>query len=145
MTCVPKDAETLTGDAVLDVEVVAVGGHHDGRHRALWRVLRVCGEVDLATAHRLAAALDAELGNHPGPLVLDVTAMTFCGAAGLTAIANSVAGAAEHQVDYAVAGLAPRLVGLYAQLWPAPHPDHYIDLETALTALGDGDPGLLLA
>lgn len=46
----------------------------------------VVGELDLATAPRLAAALDAELVATPRLMTVDLSGVGFCSAAGLSAL-----------------------------------------------------------
>jgi len=143
----PGAAVTVPDEFRLDLDVEGVIGGEPPRN--LCRVLRVRGDVDMDTADRLASAVGAELHRARQPVVLDVAGMTFCGAAGLAVIAEAVTRAAEHRVGFAVVGLPPRLIGLCTALWPAPHPDHYPDLESAFAAVGDGDgdgdPGLVSA
>ena len=51
-------------------------------------VLRVSGELDLFTAPRLHSALDQHLGAPGDPVVLDLTDVTFLGAAGLQVLVD---------------------------------------------------------
>lgn len=51
-------------------------------------VLRVVGELDLATAPELAAAFDAELGSSPTDLVIDLTPTTFLDSTGCRQLAQ---------------------------------------------------------
>jgi anti-anti-sigma factor len=53
------------------------------------RQVLAAGEVDLCTAVRLAAAVDAALAAGTGELLLDLTAVTFFGAAGVRAVAGA--------------------------------------------------------
>jgi anti-sigma B factor antagonist len=46
-------------------------------------VLAVAGELDLATAARLADTVDAELRGSPGRIVVDLAEVTFCDSLGL--------------------------------------------------------------
>ena len=48
-------------------------------------ILRVRGELDLATAGRLYRRGRAAIGRHARLLLLDLTSLSFCDAAGLTA------------------------------------------------------------
>jgi anti-anti-sigma factor len=52
-------------------------------------VVVVAGEVDLVTAPRLAALLEPRLASTLPTLVIDLTAVTFLGAAGLHVLANA--------------------------------------------------------
>lgn len=51
-------------------------------------VLRVVGELDLATAPQLAAAFDEALASSPGELVLDLTPTTFLDSTGCRQLAH---------------------------------------------------------
>ncbi|MEU4040109.1 STAS domain-containing protein [Streptomyces collinus] len=56
---------------------LASGRHPDGTAR-----LTVSGEIDMSNAGSLAEALDA----HPGPLVVDLTAVEYLDSAGLSVL-----------------------------------------------------------
>ncbi|HSK58552.1 MAG TPA: STAS domain-containing protein [Actinomycetospora sp.] len=88
-------------------------------------VLRVFGEIDLATHAAFDAGLDRVLGGEPDRIVVDCTAMAFCGARGLSALMATVAVCAERGTDVAVVGLSPVLHRLCRQLWPGPQPAPY--------------------
>lgn len=94
-------------------------------------VLRVIGEIDLATQETLADAIDAAESRTTGPIILDVSAMGFCGAGGLALIMQATVRAAEHGTHLGLIGLTPRLEMLCSRLWPGPQPVHYPDAATA--------------
>ena len=100
-----------------------------------FQIVRVIGEVDVTTADQLAGALRVGLEHGTAALVLDATAVTFCGVAGLAVFADAASRAAELDVDFIVAGLSPRLAALYTELWSPPHPSFHRDLRGALATL----------
>ena len=118
----------------------------DHAHPMTVQVVGVHGEVDVLTEPLLSAALThAENLAPPGPdptrrVVVDVAAMTFCGAAGLDLLARAADRATDTGTVWALAGLTPRLTRLLAALWPTPRPPLYPDRATAVTAVGLGDP-----
>lgn len=63
----------------------------DARRHGARVVLRVAGEVDLCSAPRLAAALDAALAaDEPsGELVVDLAGVSFCDARGLAVLVEA--------------------------------------------------------
>lgn len=69
-------------------------------------VLRVRGELDLATAPVLAASVDAELATSPSELVLDLTATSFLDSSGCRELAKSAKRAVG--VGAAVVVVCPR-------------------------------------
>jgi len=110
------------------------------------QVVGVAGDVDLTTRALLAHGLThAKDQTPPGPdptrrVVVDVTAMTFCGAAGLGLLALAADHSRRTGTVWALAGLTPRLTRLLATLWPTARPALYRDRATAITAVGLGDP-----
>ena len=110
------------------------------------QVVGVAGDVDLTTGALLAHGLThAKDQTPPGPdptrrVVVDVTAMTFCGAAGLGLLARAADHSRRTGTVWALAGLTPRLTRLLATLWPTARPALYRDRATAITAVGLGDP-----
>jgi anti-anti-sigma factor len=50
-------------------------------------VVTAIGEVDMVTAHHLAAVVQAALDTRPGMLVIDLSEVTFLGCSGLAALA----------------------------------------------------------
>jgi anti-sigma B factor antagonist len=52
-------------------------------------VVFVAGDIDLTTAAHLADVLRAELGSHPGTIVLDLTDVEFMGSIGIAVLAEA--------------------------------------------------------
>ncbi|WP_228001299.1 STAS domain-containing protein [Nocardia australiensis] len=52
-------------------------------------VLTVAGEVDLATASALEAAIEGILGGKPAALIIDLTAVSFLASAGMAALVGA--------------------------------------------------------
>jgi anti-anti-sigma factor len=76
-------------------------------------ILVVSGEVDMASAPRLTAELARCLAERPALLVIDLTAVTFFGSAGLQPLA-----AAERQAREATGEpVTVRIVASRAVLW----------------------------
>jgi len=61
----------------------ALSVHRDGQ------VVRLVGEVDLATCHTLETALDALVTRGAGDVVLDFSGVTFFGAVGVDALVRA--------------------------------------------------------
>ena len=76
------------------------------------RRVHAAGEVDTASARQLAAAVDAALTDGARQLLLDLTAVTFLGVAGVRAVAE-----AERHASGAGVELRTR-VGHSAVRWP---------------------------
>ncbi|WP_440071393.1 STAS domain-containing protein [Streptosporangium sp. OZ121] len=93
-------------------------------------VVEVGGEVDLATAPRLHAYLAPLINGATGPLVLDLGAVTFMDARGLTALIAIRAHANTAMVPLRLAALPPlvqrllRLTRLEASFTIVTGPDH---------------------
>jgi len=49
-------------------------------------VLRLAGEIDMATAGELRAATTSSMGTPPGRVVLDLAGVTFCDSQGLSTL-----------------------------------------------------------
>lgn len=82
-------------------------------------VLRVEGEVDLTTIDLLHTALDSELAQRPAHLIVDLAALSFCSARGLSVLSHAGELALAHGTGYAVAGVSPRLNRVWAMGWTA--------------------------
>lgn len=99
-------------------------------------VLHVDGEIDLWTLPALQAALARSLRRRPRYLVVDLSRMTYCGAAGLWQLERAGAEAAENGIGYAVSGCAPHLSRLWSRVWPATEvPVRYRTVAAAVTAI----------
>lgn len=139
----------LSGGAsgpLLDVTVVARdGARRDRRSPVVVQVLRVVGEVDVATvrilADGLADAFTRAFTCEGRRVVVDATEMRFCDVGGLRLLMSAERFAAEFGVVYAYTGLLRRLVRL--PKWLAPGgvgPRVYRDRPTAIIAVGLGAP-----
>jgi anti-sigma B factor antagonist len=65
-------------------------------------LLEVAGEIDMATAPRLGAAIDAALGDRPDLLVIDLTKVEFLGSAGLSVLMTGQQAAAAQSTQLRV-------------------------------------------
>ena len=65
-------------------------------------VLRVSGEVDLATVDLLRAALDALLDQRPHHLIVDLSQLGFCDGQGLDELVTAGCTAARVGIGYAI-------------------------------------------
>ena len=79
-------------------EEVAVEDH-DG-----WRVLRLAGEIDVATAPRLRDRLVQLVTEGPPRLVVDLSGVTFIDSMGLGALVSGLKRARAHDGDLRLAG-----------------------------------------
>ena len=106
------------------------------------QVVQVFGEVDRTATELLAAMLVEALAGAArvgaGGVVVDATAMTFCGARGLGVLLRTAKLAAELDVGYALTGLSPHLAHLVTM--HGPWPPQYPHRATAITAVGLGPP-----
>ncbi|TWP45621.1 STAS domain-containing protein [Lentzea tibetensis] len=104
-------------------------------------VLAVRGEVDSSTSQQLQDGLLAHLRPTGPPLVIDLTDVTFLGAAGLTVLVNVSEAAVAARVGLCVVACARsvllplRITGL-DELF-----DIHPDITHALLRLGDGPDG----
>ena len=81
-------------------------------------VLRVAGEVDVATFPELDAALDDVLDQRPDHLIFDLTGLIFCSSRGFTAITRTAQAAAAHGMRFSTSGASPLLARLWPHYWP---------------------------
>jgi anti-anti-sigma factor len=81
-------------------------------------VVRVAGEVDRFTIAVLRDALADSLARGPCDLIVDLAAMTFCDARGLTLLMQTGATAAGSGIGYALAAAPDQARRLWALLWP---------------------------
>lgn len=80
-------------------------------------VLRVGGELDLATLPALDRALDTSLAEAPAHLVVDLARVTFCSARGMALLVDTAATAVTRGVGYTVAGAPAQLDRAWTKLW----------------------------
>lgn len=98
-------------------------------------VLRVSGEVDLATIDLLRAALDALLDQRPYHLVVDLAALSFCDGQGLDELVTAACTAARNGTGYAISAPSAQADRLWSTLWPAAEvPIRYPNAATAVLA-----------
>lgn len=98
-------------------------------------ILRMAGEIDLYTQPAVETALRSGLHAGAHHLLVDFSAVTFCGARGLGAVADTAPTAAEHGIGYAVSGLTPHLDRAAATLWQTDAPTRYRGLALAMTTI----------
>jgi anti-sigma B factor antagonist len=100
------------------------------------RVVQVAGELDMVTAPHLDSCLLDQIDKRDGHVVVDLSAVTFLGAAGLTSLVKAREAAACHDIRLHLAGVDHRTVARFleiTQLRPtfAVHPS----IGSAVTAL----------
>ena len=134
----PPPAATLAPDPQPGAESLTVTAHPVPPGVV---VIRVRGEVDLVTSPLLRDALLAQLHGPGMQLIVDLTAVGFFGAAGLTALATARPAAIAVGVGLClVANTRPVLLpltitGMHTQF------DIYPDLAHALRPVAGGAPG----
>ncbi len=69
-------------------------------------VVRVVGELDLATQQQVRAALDDALARTPRHLVVDLAGVTFCSVRGFALFAETGFAAAHRGIAVALSGLS---------------------------------------
>ena len=72
-------------------------------------VLRISGEVDVATVPQVCAALVSLLARRPTHAILDLSGLKFCSVRGLAVLQEAAATAAERSIGFSVAA-PPRAV-----------------------------------
>jgi anti-anti-sigma factor len=70
-------------------------------------VLRIAGDLDLATVSFLTTVLTAVLSQRPDHLIVDLDELRFCAARGLAAIAEAGVTATNHGTRYGVSAASP--------------------------------------
>lgn len=100
-------------------------------------VLRLSGELDIATSGTLRQSLDALRNEGRGKLVLDLSGVTFCDSTGLGAVATHARWAMGVGGALVVCGLRPdveavfAISGLSAVLATANSLEHAVELAAA--------------
>lgn len=74
-------------------------------------VVSVSGEVTFDAPPRLVQIVVAELMRAPSPLVLDLSAVTLIGDAGLDALVSVASAAGELDISFCLVGIEGRAVG----------------------------------
>ncbi|MGH3909267.1 MAG: STAS domain-containing protein [Pseudonocardiaceae bacterium] len=99
-------------------------------------VLRVGGEVDLATLSVLEWALASSIAHQPTYLVVDLARLEFCSARGMSMLFGAGVTAGEQGFGYAISNLPPHLERIWEALWPDELPPRYRNAGTAIAAIG---------
>ncbi|MGW9438081.1 STAS domain-containing protein [Streptomyces sp. NPDC055607] len=86
-------------------------------------LLRLTGELDLATTRLLARAADAALASCPCHLLLDLTHLVFCDRTGLRALRRLAGQARSASADLRLTGLHPHLRRVFPELMDLSSPD----------------------
>jgi anti-sigma B factor antagonist len=101
------------------------------------RIVRVCGELDLAGAVELCARVDAARDARRRRLLLDLTRLEFCDSSGLRAL---IGAAAEVRATAGRVVIVPPVAGAVARLFALAGVDEILPLRSnvadGLAALG---------
>lgn len=98
-------------------------------------VLRVAGDVDLATLSVLEWALASSIARQPMHLVVDLAGLEFCSARGMSMLFRAGVTARERGFGYAISNVPPHLDRIWQTLWPDELPPRYRNVGTAVTAI----------
>ena len=79
-----------------------------------WRVLRLAGEIDVATAPRLRDRLVQLVTEGPPQLVVDLSGVTFIDSMGLGALISGLKRARAHDGDLRLAGASDHVARVLA-------------------------------
>ena len=79
-----------------------------------WRVLRLAGEIDVATAPRLRDRLVQLVTEGPPQLVVDLSGVTFIDSMGLGALVSGLKRARAHDGDLRLAGATDHVAKVLA-------------------------------
>jgi anti-sigma B factor antagonist len=110
-------------DPEAEQTIVVVQGQHGQRKAASLRlshrtlptgeaVAGIGGELDIATADTAVRYVTEVIDGHPGPVIVDLTALRFCDARGLSALLRIAAYAEQSDHEFRVASPSPSLVKL---------------------------------
>lgn len=100
-------------------------------------VLSLVGELDTSTRSHAAISLHAALNRAPGPLIVDLAALTFCSAGGMGLLGDPTSTPGGH--PYILAGLSPHLRRVSSVLWPVVPPLLHPTTRDAVADLRSGD------
>jgi anti-anti-sigma factor len=114
---------TCTIDAEAEQIIIVAQGQHDRRkaaslelsHRILptgETVARIGGELDIATADTAVRYVTQVIDHRDGPVIVDLTALRFCDARGLSALLRIALYAEQRDHKFRVASPRPSLVKL---------------------------------
>ena len=81
-------------------------------------VLRLAGEIDLATVTMISGAVTAVFDRHPHDLIMDMSEVEFCCVRGFALLAATARTARTRHVGFAVSGLSVHLERIALLLWP---------------------------
>jgi anti-anti-sigma factor len=98
-------------------------------------VLRVAGEIDMATLPVVQSALTAATDQRPGDLVVDLAAVSFCCVRGFALLATAARTAQADGISYALSGLPAHLDRVATLLWPEQPWIRYRSAAAAVTAI----------
>lgn len=113
------------------LDVVPIGPPEDGTIA----VLRMVGEIDLSTQAGTETALGSALRAEPRYLLVDLSGVGFCGARGLTTLADISRRAGEQTTGYALCGLAPHVDRAATMMWGSDGPARHRSLAVAMTTI----------
>lgn len=101
-------------------------------------VLQVAGDIDLSSQPALQTALTDCLDATPRHLVIDLSALNFCGVRGFTLLADIGSAAADGRTAYVVSGLPSGLDRIASMLWEDGKPTRHRTVASAVTAIRAG-------
>lgn len=102
-------------------------------------VVRVAGDVDVATISDVEATLTAALDRRPAHVVVDLAAVTFCGARGLGLLEWGLVTANERGIGYVLSGYAAHIERIWVLLSCLELPVRHRSVAAAVTAIRAGD------
>lgn len=98
-------------------------------------VLRVAGEVDLATLSVLEGSLARCIARRPRFLVVDLAPLEFCSARGMCVLFRAGVTASEQGFGYALSNVPPPFGHLWQMLWPDELPSRWPSADAAVSAI----------
>lgn len=81
-------------------------------------VLRIAGELDIASGQLVQTALRAVFAHPPSHLLIDMSGLTFCDVGGLALLVQAGSTAAAAGIGYAVSGPSYQADRAMVLLWP---------------------------
>jgi anti-anti-sigma factor len=103
-------------------------------------VLRVAGELDLATVDLLTTELTATLRQRPNHLIVDLAEVIFCGARGLAAIAEAGVTATKDGTCFGVSAASALMRRCWAQFWASEQPTQFLTTAAAMNSNSEPPP-----
>lgn len=98
-------------------------------------LLRVVGEVDLATISVLETTLAASIGQPQTHLIVDLARLHFCSARGMAVLLRAGAIAADRGLGYAISSVPSYLDRIWEAFWPEELPIRYESAATGMHAI----------